>query len=466
MPHRFYAYAVKGGSILFRGASLPTVVLALALSACPNPSAAQEADASSWRSSDRMQWPEGTEVLPALNLEGMTLVEARLYGTAERDTTGLFALDTGAGYLALDLDLARRFGLVDSSATPASIGLTNHPLPRFTLGELEMSDVEPVLTIDAEIIRRVTDRPVLGLLGQKPLSDRALWIDYREGIVALIPSASAQGGDDDDSVIAAVGRAIARSRTTLESVMTRRAIAVPFRLAGDGKVLVSARVSNPNPSRFSGWFTLIVDTGASKTVFFQPDLRRRASGASDWVTLRGLSAPTLVGTAEASLVRVPAIEVRTENGTLRVERMDAAVVESELADLLSRVTQEEITGLLGYSWLKYFRVILDYPNQVMWLDAIPDYIDDRPLEYSHVGLQLERNDGEVVVSGVAEGSPAARAGVQRGDRLIAVDGDQTIDLDLTLLGKRMEGPPGTPIEIVTRRGSQTRAFRLVRRQLL
>lgn len=411
-----------------------------------------------------MQWPEGTEVLPALNLEGVTLVEAKLYGYAERDTTGLFALDTGAGYLALDLDLARRFGLADSSATPAPVGLTIHPLPRFTLGALEMTDVEPVLTIDGEIIRRVTDRPVLGLIGQKPLSDRAVWIDYREGIVALIPSVAAEG--DDESVLASTSRAVARSRTTLESVMTRRAIAVPFRMAGDGKVLVSARVANPQPTRFSGWFTLIVDTGASKTVFFQPDLRLRVSSASTWATLRGLSAPTLVGTAEASLVRVPAIEVRTENGTIRVERMDAAVVESELADLLSRVTQEKILGLLGYSWLKYFRVILDYPNLVMWLDAIPDYVDDRPLEYSHVGLQLERSEGEVVVSGVAEGSPAARAGIRRGDRLIAVDGDEVIDFDLTFLGKRMEGPPGTPVEIVTRRGSQTRAFRLVRRQLL
>jgi hypothetical protein len=439
--------------------------LAAMLCADPDTSHAQEATTSEWRSSDRMRWPEGTEVLPALNLEGVTLVEGRMYGPSQQDSSGLFALDTGAGYLALDLDLARRFGLADSADTPAAVGLTSHPLPRFTLGALEMNDVEPVLTIDGAIIRRVTDRPVLGLLGQKPLSDRAIWIDYREGVVALIPIA-APANERSESVLEASRRAVERSRTALRSVMTPQAIAVPFRLAGDGKVLVSARVSNPKPGRFSRWFTLIVDTGASKTVFFQPGLKRRASRASDWTTLRGLSAPTLVGTAEASLVRVPAIEVRTEKGTIRVERMDAALVESGLADLLSRVTQEEITGLLGYSWLKYFRVVFDYPNEVLWLDAIPDYVDDRPLEYSHVGLQLERSDGEVIVSGVAEGSPAALAGIQRGDRLIGVDGENVEDFDLTSLGQRMEGPPGSSIEVVTRRGSQMRTHRLVRRQLL
>ena len=51
---------------------------------------------------------------------------------------------------------------------------------------------------------------------------------------------------------------------------------------------------------------------------------------------------------------------------------------------------------IGYSLLKRFRLVVDYPDRVLWLDPIADYRDDRPLEYCQVGLQLERRDGAVI----------------------------------------------------------------------
>jgi predicted aspartyl protease len=415
-----------------------------------------------WRTTDTITWPEGTEVLEAENLEGITLLKGTLFAPNGLDTTGLYALDTGAGYLAVDLELARRLGLADSAVSVNGVGLASHPIPRFTLGKLEMTDVEPVLTVDGDVMRRVTDRPIVGLLGQKPVSDRAVWIDYREAVVALIPIAAVEPATSHSRHTADE----ARSRAALRDVLSTQAVAVPFQLAGDGKVLVAARVSNPRPPRFSPWLTLIVDTGASKTVFFEDELAANARHAGGWPTLGGLSAPTLVGTATARLARVPEIEVRTETGGLSVSSTDVALIRSDLSGLLSRVTQVEIHGLLGYSWLKHFRVVFDYPDRILWLDPIPGYVDDRPLEYSHVGLQIERREGQVVIAGVASGSPAARAGIKRGDVLVAVDGDAAADLDLVALARRLEGPPGTPTRVEIRRGDHIRTYRLVRRKLL
>src|SRR5580765_5080570 len=117
---------------------------------------------------DSLRWPEGTEVLRFENLEGIILVPGRLHGRAGADTSGPLALDTGAGYLALDVSLARILGIADSAADSQAVGIAERALPRLTLGSWTLDQVEPVLTVDGDVVRRVSDRPVLGLVGQKP----------------------------------------------------------------------------------------------------------------------------------------------------------------------------------------------------------------------------------------------------------------------------------------------------------
>ncbi|MEK7331570.1 MAG: PDZ domain-containing protein, partial [Candidatus Eisenbacteria bacterium] len=439
---------------------------------------------------DSLHWPAGAEVLRFENLEGIVLVRGGLRGRAGADTTGPLALDTGAGYLALDLGLARVLGLADSAGASEAVDIAEHPLPRLTLGGWTIDQVEPVLTVDAEVVRRVCDRPVLGLIGQKPLRDRAVWIDYREQVVALIPAgpfsdveelppdgaveragerrlaADSSRAADSARAAAACDSALARSRALLASVLTPRAVPVRFTLVGDGKILVHGALSDPRPPHYSGRLNLLVDTGATKCVLFEDALAPRVSNADAWPALRGLSAPTLIGAAEARIARVPVIELEAAGGPLRLKDVDAGVIRSELGQVLSRVTHETIHGLVGYSFLKRFRVVVDYPHRVLWLDPIPGYRDDRPLEYCHVGLQLERQAGAVIVTGVATDSPAARAGIARGDEVVALEGTAARSLDLITLTRRMEGEPGSTLTLVIRRGGVEHTYRLVRRRLL
>jgi hypothetical protein len=434
--------------------------------------------------SDSLRWPAGAEVLRFENLEGIVLVRGALRGHAGVDTTGPLALDTGAGYLALDLGLARLLGLADSAGAAESVDIATHPLPRLTLGGWTIDQIEPVLTVDAEVLRRVCDRPVLGLIGQKLLRGRAVWIDYREEVVAFIPlgpfsdveELTAEGalGRADERYLAADSAhagvagdsALARSRALLASVLTPRAVPVRFRLVGDGKILVHGVLSDPRPPHYCERLNLLVDTGATKCVLFEDALEPRVEHADAWPTLRGLSAPTLIGTAEARIARVPVMALDAAGGPLRLKAVDAGVLRSELGQILSRVTHETIHGLVGYSFLKRFRVVVDYPDRVLWLDPIPGYRDDRPLEYCHIGLQLERQAGAVIVIGVVTGSPAARAGIARGDELIALDGSPARPLDLITLTRRMEGEPGRTLTLVIRRGAVAHTYRLVRRRLL
>ena len=437
--------------------------------------AARQEPRSRFIESDSLRWPAGTERIRFENLEGIVLMPGTLHGRLDADTTGPLALDTGAGYLALDAELARSLGLVDRGDTGESVALAARPLPRLTLGGWEIDQVEPVLTVDGSIVRRVSDRPVLGLLGQKPLDGRAVWIDYREEVLAFIPTASSDeitqhhAGDTVTTSIperAPAETLFARSRVRLAGVLTDRAVGVPFRLVGDGKMLVHGVVADPTPASPSRPLNLIIDTGATKCVLFEDALAPSVQHADRWPALRGLSAPTLIGAAEARIARVPSIEIYAWGGRFATSDVDVGVIRSELSQVLSRATHETIHGLIGYSFLKRFRVAVDYPNRVLWLDPIPEYRDDRPLEYCHVGLQLERQGEAVIVMGVVEGSPAAREGIARGDEVVALDGIDARALDLIELTRKMEGQPGRPLTLVIRRNAVERTFRLARRRLL
>jgi hypothetical protein len=434
--------------------------------------------------------PEGTEILGFENLEGVMIVSSTLRSTSGADTTVRLVLDTGAGYLAIDRRLAIALGIADSTTLlvgqgeTEGIGFASRALPRIRIESLEMDQVSPVLVFDPKVIREVTDRPVDGLIGQSIFEGRALQVDYRTRTLAIIPvppppppkdgrrddGAGSRGDErvasrrDSIAAAAAVGDAVARSRAALLGVMAASAVPLAFELAGDGKILVKARVSDAQPPRFSEWLTLVLDTGATKCVLFTDALRDLAPRSSRWRSLNGLAAPTLLGTAQARIVLVPLFEVADDRTSVSRLNVDAAVMRSELSDLLSRAVEQPVHGLLGYSFLRHYRITIDYPNRVVWLEPQSEHWNERPYEYSNIGIQLARTRGAVRVLAVVEGSPAARAGIAVGDVLRSIDG-QAVG-DVAEASRALEGAPGTPVRLVLRRGERERSYRLVRRWLM
>ncbi len=85
-----------------------------------------------------------------------------------------------------------------------------------------------------------------------------------------------------------------------------------------------------------------------------------------------------------------------------------------------------------------------------------------------VGLSFNwgRETGQpVLVSGVRPGSPATRAGVREGDRLLAIDDANTDGLSSDALVQAIRGRPGSTVGLTLRRGGDT--FRLnLKRQAL
>jgi len=85
--------------------------------------------------------------------------------------------------------------------------------------------------------------------------------------------------------------------------------------------------------------------------------------------------------------------------------------------------------------------------------------------YIGVGIRLQDKSSEVVVASPIEGSPAARAGVESGDVVIAVNGKSVREEDTSEVIERIKGEEGSEVELTVRRGDEERDFTLERTQI-
>lgn len=397
--------------------------------------------------------PAGSELLAFENIEGLVLVPARLDG-ARSDTTGLLALDSGAGFLALDQPVAHALGVAEQRGPAAGIALAQRPLARLQLGALQIDHVTPLITIDGEVVRRVTGRDVIGLLGQRPLVGRAIVIDYAEERIAIVPIPQDRP------------RSVAASRAALGAFFSSAARAIPFDLEGDGKIVLTGHVSDPTPEAPSRTLTLILDTGATRCVLFVPSLEGVVERHADWRAMTGLRAPTLFGDEPASVALVPTWTILSGAGPVIERDVETVLIGGPLHRSLSVVIGAPVHGLIGYSLLSRYRVGIDYVNETLWLDPMPADWEGRPHRDSQVGMQIERHGRTIRVTGVVAESAADDAGVRVNDEIVLLDGMPAATLDLAVAIRRMEGPPGSAITVTLRRGTQHIDLRLERRPLL
>jgi carboxyl-terminal processing protease len=84
--------------------------------------------------------------------------------------------------------------------------------------------------------------------------------------------------------------------------------------------------------------------------------------------------------------------------------------------------------------------------------------------YGGVGLLIEDQEGQIVVTKVFPDTPGEQGGVVAGDRLLEVDGAPVRGLKLDQVSRRLLGKPGTPVDLALAREGSSEAlrFRLTR----
>ncbi|HQR30621.1 MAG TPA: S41 family peptidase [Anaeromyxobacteraceae bacterium] len=107
---------------------------------------------------------------------------------------------------------------------------------------------------------------------------------------------------------------------------------------------------------------------------------------------------------------------------------------------------------------------LDPHSMILRPDAFRAMRDETTGEFDGVGIEVtQAGEGIVVVAPLA-GSPAERAGILSGDRIVSIDGAPARDMALAEAVRRMKGAAGTPVVVgIEREGlREQRTFTLVR----
>lgn len=83
-------------------------------------------------------------------------------------------------------------------------------------------------------------------------------------------------------------------------------------------------------------------------------------------------------------------------------------------------------------------------------------------QFTGIGIIMDLKDGQVIVVSPIPGTPAARAGLLAGDRIVQIDGRSTREMALQRAVSLIRGPRGTVVHLEVTRGSQTRAVAITR----
>lgn len=85
-------------------------------------------------------------------------------------------------------------------------------------------------------------------------------------------------------------------------------------------------------------------------------------------------------------------------------------------------------------------------------------------EFAGIGVEVDFRNGGVVILAPIEGTPAFRAGLKPGDRIVAIDGASVAEVAPGEVVRRMRGKPGTSVRLTVTRAPVTESlvFTLVR----
>lgn len=158
------------------------------------------------------------------------------------------------------------------------------------------------------------------------------------------------------------------------------------------------------------------------------------------------------------LVLVP-VTLTKEQGTTKLEALENLIQERFIGDVDTTAMEDAAAGAmvnaLGDRWSYYLSA-----------DAYESHMETMENAYVGIGITvLTSNDGTgFVIQAVTEGSGAAEAGLQAGDVVIAVAGEDVREMSSSEMRTLVRGEEGTFVDVTVLRDGQERTFSVERRR--
>lgn len=243
-----------------------------------------------------------------------------------------FILDTAAGTSLLSSELAKELavkilGSKEGQGAGGKISVSMAKADSIAIGEMQRDDID-VAIVDLRSIGAAVGAQIDGDIGYNFLKHFRITIDYRDSTIRL----------DDPKRI--------------ESLAYGAKTEAPIRLANPAKplILVDVHLNGRGPFQFA------IDTGTS-TSAIMPELAKELSLATSEIppiTAGG-------GQIQASAATLNAFQL----GGAKIDNM--AVVVSDFFSMLSAAVGAKLDGIVGYNFLRNYKVVIDYPGENLQL---------------------------------------------------------------------------------------------------
>lgn len=217
----------------------------------------------------------------------------------------------------------------------------------------------------------------------------------------------------------------------------------------DTKPYLRTRVQLNDSTFFTGKF--LVDSGASHGLYVDKD-------SNDTIQLPPKRIHSVIGRGLGGVItgeigRVKAIQL----GRFKINDLIANFPDpSSYYDTLKAARDVFRNGSIGGELLSRFHVVFDFPGERLYLKRNGQY--KKEFYYNMSGLTVRAKGSQLKrfeIDEVRENSTAAKAGIQRGDIVLSVQGFKASDLTLAEINSLFSSKPGKKIKMEIYRAGAT-----------
>ena len=311
-------------------------------------------------------------------------------------------VDTGSPFTLFDCQYTNRLGEGLLEMASPTMNAMLYAGPEIFISQRRFSPLL-VSVVDTRKMREILGRQIDGILGMDCLSNCVICFDSDHGAFTI-------------------GGSVPESRK-------QNAMAVPLKNASGGGYAIDAFLNGRGP------VLLKIDSGYNGSI---------SMSEADWKKTYPADI-TAYRTANVLRYGPHMEEIIEEQKSVRLRAM--MIGSNSYTNLIADLSNSNAVSSLGQGFIKRHICAIDFPHRLIYLLHGSNFA--RPEEMDMSGLYLLDKDGDIVVNSVDKGSPAFRAGVSAGDKIMQINGHEARALGLAAINRILKANPGDRIKMQT-----------------